>query len=193
MISVAAPVVVHVGSSTDGWTVAAAVGAGVAALAALGTLIYARKTVQGADQLLAATRRAHDEEMAARRQGLEQEMLERQRALEQEISLRRIEQAQRVLDAAIELREVAFLVVATRDPEANRERLPSRGARLGAALAGLTALGGPPLDQIAELAAQVEEKTLPEIQIMGQSELAIREMRNLFATEPALRLRLAER
>ncbi len=187
VLSAATPVVVHV-SNSDGWTVAAAIAAAVAAGAALWSLIYARRTVRSAEDLLAATRKAHDEEMAERRAALDQEMVERHRALDQEIALRRIEQAQRVLDVSIELREVSFLVVSSRDPEANREQLPAYGAKLGAALAGLAALGVPPLDELAELARQVEQKTLPEIQIMGQAEAGIRRVRNLFDTDATLQL-----
>ncbi len=175
MLTAAAAVVVHVTTGTDGWTVLAGVSALLAAIGALATVFFAWRTVRKADETLTAMKQAHNEEMA-----------ERRRALGAELSLHRIEQTQGVLETTIELRELAWRVESARDPEANRERLPAVGAKLGASLAGLAAVRGPALEELAQLAREVEGQIRPPVQIVGGADTAIKQIRELFANDAAL-------
>jgi hypothetical protein len=116
-------------------------------------------------------RKAHTEEMEARRQ-----------ALANELAVQRIEQVQRVLEATIELREIA-------DGFGEHHiRTLSAAGKLSATLAGSRALQGPAFDDLTKLAHDVELRTVPAIQIVGLANGGILQIRELLETDLSLRL-----
>jgi hypothetical protein len=188
-------------AAVSGWSVVAAVAAMVAAGAALVGLKFARDTVTKTGEMLEAMRTAHREEMA-----------ERQRALADELTLRRIEQVERVLVAVIELRD-AVMEAVTKEADAfslekavgsvvagpqikslkdaaavARARLPAQGAKLGASLAALGALKGPHLPELITLAAQTEQRVATDAEISFGCETGVRKIRELFETDQTLTL-----
>ena len=181
MIYPTSPIIVHVqvATHTDVWTVVAGIAALVAAVGAVGGLVFAYLTVRKASETLTAMNTAHAEEMT-----------ERQRALEAELTLHRIEQMQRVLEVTIELRDFAYNVQQTRDTEASRKRLVAARTKLKASLGALEALGGPRLADLLQLATDNEVPADERIaSILEKAGEGIEGIAALFADDPSLKLR----
>ncbi len=107
---------------------------------------------------------------------------------------------QGVLELLIELRDIAddatppalspaqqkdyTIVMAAKAANAMAEmKLPPIGAKLGASVAAMRALRGPPLTDIAQLARETEAETVPPIQILGRTDKAITEVHAWFAEQ----------
>lgn len=163
--------------AADFWTALGTIAALAAATAAALGLLFAKRTVDKADETLRESRQAHGEEMAERRD-----------ALEKEIKLRRIDQIQHALDTLIDMRQAAFNVNQTRDQSNYQAVLVVLGAKLGAALTALIALGGPTLPDLETLATEAENRTRPPVQIEGEAYQHIVRIRDLLRTDESLRI-----
>jgi hypothetical protein len=118
----------------------------------------------------------------------DEEMVERRRALESELALRRIEQAQRVVEATVELRDLGSNIQQSRDEAGSRARMPAAGAKLTATIAALRALGGPKLDELATLADQAKGGGASPADIIRVTYASLTEIGEHLATEPSFTL-----
>ena len=149
----------------DTWTAIGGLASVVAAAAALVTIIYARATVHEARQTRDESHQAHLEEMTDRRAAAEtsavmhhDEMQARDRALAAELSLQRIVQVGRVVDALLDLVDTARKELDDPPPLLSRDhpirmtRIPHRQMQLRVAVELLDRLGGPTFAKTQELA-----------------------------------------
>jgi hypothetical protein len=149
----------------DAWGTVGGIAAVVAAFAALITIWYARATVGEARAARREASDAHTEEMAEQHRALQasaaahqEQMRERQRALATEIKLQQLVQLERVAEVLTDLADTAR-AEAIQPPATDQRgrpmtRIPAVRRRLGAAVALLDALGGPPAVVAGKLARQ---------------------------------------
>jgi hypothetical protein len=139
------------------------IASGVAAVAALLTVYYARATVSVARETRREASAAHNEEMAreaqlleATRAAHEQEMAERQRALARELWLQRLLQLGKLQDLLWEAADIGRAEIADAPERIAGQpgtwtRLTGVLLRIEAALVSLELLGGPPLADIRQM------------------------------------------
>jgi hypothetical protein len=176
----------------DAWGAVGGIAAVVAAGAALITIGFAWATVRQARAARREASNAHAEEMAEQRRTLEastaahqEQMRERQQALATEIKLQQLVQLERIAEVLTDLADTARAEAI--HPPATDQRgrpmtpIPAVRRRLGAAVALLDALGGPPVVAAGKLAHQpggtpLETTlssaiyTLDEIQLLARNE-----------------------
>jgi hypothetical protein len=163
----------------------------IAALAALATVIYARRTVvDGRD--------AHRELMSAQKEAREgfatahgEEMAERQRALAAEISLQRLVLADRVAAALIDMARTAHSETLAPPLVINGRRgtfIPSLQAQLRAELAVFYALGGPTLSDADDLAQKAYSATTLPIEMLKLAQNSLGELQRLAGKDEQLKL-----
>jgi hypothetical protein len=140
------------------WNAIGGVGAGVATVAALVTIIVAngaRKDAKTAHQEVMAEQRAASE---AAHEAFAAEMAERNSALKSQIVLERIAQAERIGDLLVRVVDLAreedreFGSMAP-TPTGSYRSLPALLTRLSAAVVALQRLGGPPVKSASQIAA----------------------------------------
>jgi hypothetical protein len=157
----------------------ASIFSGVAALAALLTVYYARSTVTEARKARQEARQAHGEEMDREGQLLtatvtahDREMAERERALERELWLQRLTQLGKVQDIVKETADIARYEVTNR-PErieggiGTWTRVTGGLLRLEAAIVVLERLGGPELPEMRQTARDGRRMGNPPGPVVG--------------------------
>src|SRR5260370_29647978 len=181
------------------------VAAVVAALAALVTVIYARRTVlDGRDahrELVAAQAQARDDFATAHREQVaeqaqaraesaaahREQMAERQHALAADISLQRLIQAGLLAEVLTAIARAAREETLTPPgPAAGSQRatfIPTLQAQLRAVLALFYALGGPRLADAAELAQKAYSLTTEPIELLKLTQNRLGELMRLAGTE----------
>ena len=163
--------------------VAGTIAAVVAALAALVTIIYARRTVlDGRDahrELMDAQAKSRSDFTAAH----DEEMTARQRALSSEIAIQRLVQAARITDVLIAIARTAWdEALQTPAPAANSQRatfIPTLQAHLRVALALFYALGGPALAIADELADKAYSLTTLPADMLQLAQNSLGELKHL--------------
>lgn len=161
------------------------VSSGVAALAALLAVYYARATVSVARKARHEASAAHVEEMAreaqlleATRAAHEQEMIERQRALDRELWLQRLAQLGKLQDLLWEAADIGRSEIAN-PPEriagqpGTWTRLTGVLLRIEAALVSLELLGGPALPKIKQMAANCRQPRIPPGKVVSETMSAL--------------------
>ena len=86
--------------------------------------------------------------------------------------------------SAVQKKDPIASTAAELAPAIAKQKLPALGAKLGASVAALRALGGPAFEEIAELAHGTETETIPPIQILGRAHDGIQEIHEWFAAQP---------
>jgi hypothetical protein len=188
------------------WTVVSAVAAVIAAVAALATILYARLTVVEAQQSRHESQVEHEAEMVQQKQMLEEfaaarsqaqaqyeaQMAERARAFDAEVTLMRVEQFQRVIDALIDLGDTAREEVRYQPPMWDRHdvasRIPSVQVRLRAALVILNSFGAI-VPAVASQAASLPPVPGATAQVANLVKRALEEIENLVHNDEKLKLR----
>lgn len=152
---------------------------GIAALAALVTVFYARETVRESRRSRQEASAAHGEEMSREEQLLEatrtaheQEMAERKRALERDLWVQRLTQLGKVQDLVKETADIARDEIADPPPKIDGgigtwTRLTGALLRVEAALVILERLGGPTLPEMKRKVKEGRRMNTHPSQIVG--------------------------
>lgn len=176
------------------------IASGVAALAALFTIYYARATVLVARKARQEASAAHGEEMAREAQLLEvtrtahaQEMAERNRALERELWLQRLAQLGKLQDLLWEAADIGRLEISS-PPEriegqpGSWTRLTGVLLRIEGALVNLELLGGPSLSEIKQMAGNCRQVGVHPGLVVSETMSALQRTVYLSENDPRFRL-----
>jgi len=175
------------------------IASGIAALAALVTVYYARATVLQARDARREASAAHNEEMAREAQLLEatraahaQEMAERERALERELWLQRLAQLAKLQDLLWEAADVGRLEISTPPERIEGQvgtwtRLTGVLVRVEAALVSLEALGGPLLPEIRRMAIDCRQIGVHPGKVVSETMSALQITLHLAESDPTFK------
>lgn len=192
--------------AVDAWNVVGSVAALIAAIAALVTVRFARDTVIEARRTREELRDDHAEEMRAHAEAMtrqelllnatrtasEQELLGHHQALARDLWLQRVTQIGRLQEQLGEAGDIARTEIAN-PPErivgqpGTWTRLTSALARVEAAAVIFELLGGPPLDDVKQMAKEGRRMNTPPARVVGETMSALERTRNLAETDPSLK------
>ena len=176
------------------------IASGIAALAALVTVYYARATVLQAREARREASAAHNEEMdreaqllGATRAAHEQEMAAREHAVDRELWVQRLTQLGKIHDLLGETADIARFEISN-PPEriegqpGSWTRLPGALARVEAALVILERLGGPSLPETRQMTVNCRQMRTPPAQVAGEAMSALGRMQHLAENDPAFKV-----
>lgn len=172
---------------------------GIAALATLVAVYYARETVRESRKARQEASAAHGEEMTreaqlleATRTAHEQEMTERRRAQERELRLERLRQLGRVQELLAVTSDIARHEIEHPPEKVAQQfgtwtRTTSGLARIEAALVILEQLGGPALPDVRQLTSALRMMNTPPQRIVGDMMGALAQSIALAENDESLR------
>lgn len=175
------------------------IASGIAALAALVTVYYARATVLQAHQARREATAAHSEEMAREAQLLEatkdaheQEMAARKHALDRELWLQRLTQLGKLQNLLWEAADIARSEISNRPERIAGQpgawtRLTGVFVRVEAAVVSLEVLEGPSLPKIRQMAVDCRQIGRHPGQVVSETLSALESTLHLVENDPKFR------